>query len=253
VALYVVRSQILFSLTLYIFLEILVYRLRVKIAMNLKPLEMMLLNAYQRYGHKLYVVLSTAIKIAKLNKLKGVNTLGDFEYKELVEELEKQGFKYNPSMLLRILEREYGLIETSYKTSNHHWYRFKDLEEIEKILNTVVGMASDVEEPDIAMLKIQIKSIQINYWLKKLKYMSIKNKLNSADIKLFQKFAFSILPKIVKILRKAEEYEDQLYAEINLLRELISLGLMVAERMDVEINISELGNVEVVSKSSSIT
>ncbi|MCC6057557.1 MAG: hypothetical protein LM568_01385, partial [Desulfurococcaceae archaeon] len=111
----------------------------------------------------------------------------------------------------------------------------------------------DVEEPDIAMLKIQIKSIQINYWLKKLKYMSIKNKLNSADIKLLQKFAFSILPKIVKILRKAEEYEDQLYAEINLLRELISLGLMVAERIDVEINISELDNVEVVSKSSSIT
>jgi arginine repressor len=219
--------------------------------MNLKPLEMVILDAYRRYGQKLYVVLLTAIKITKVNKLKGVKSFGDFEYRELVEELEKQGFKYNPSMLLRILEREYGLIETSYKTANNHWYKFKDndLEEIEKTLNSIIGIDSDVEEPDIAMIKIQIKSMQINYWLKKLKQMSIKSKLNSADIKIFQRFAFNVLPKIVRMLKKAEEYEDKLYAEINLLKELISLGMVVADRIDIEISLQDSDNVGITTKT----
>ncbi|MEM4848401.1 MAG: hypothetical protein QXM55_02050, partial [Ignisphaera sp.] len=197
------------------------------------------LDAYRRYGQKLYIVLSTAIKIAKINKLKGLKLPGDFEYRSLIEELEKQNFKYNPSMLLRILEREYNIIMTTYKTNNQHWYKFKDLEEIERALNNSVGLSLDIDEPGIAMLKIQIKSLQINYWSKKLKQMSIKDKLSSADVKLFQRFAFNVLPKIVKILRKAEEFEDQFYAEINLLKELISLASIVADRIDIDMRVSD--------------
>jgi len=205
--------------------------------MNLKPIDVAILEAYRRYGQKLYMVLSTAIRIAKTNRLKGLKLPGDFEYRNLIEELEKQNFKYNPSMLLRILEREYNIITTTYKTNNQHWYKFKDLEEVERALNNSMGFSLDVEDPTIAMLKIQIKSLQVNYWSKRLKQMSIKDKLSSADIKLFQKFAFNVLPKIVKILWKAEEYEDQLYAEVNILKELISLANVVADRIDIDISI----------------
>uniref|UniRef100_A0A7C2ZMN0 Uncharacterized protein n=1 Tax=Ignisphaera aggregans TaxID=334771 RepID=A0A7C2ZMN0_9CREN len=206
--------------------------------MMLRPIDMAILDAYRRYGQKLCIVLSTAVKIAKMNKLKGLDLPGDFEYRELVDELEKQNFRYNPSMLLRVLEREYNIIETTYKTSNKHWYRFKDIEEVERALNSVMGVESNIEEPDLAMIKIQIKSLQIAYWVKKMKHLSIKGKLNSADIKTFQKFAFNVLPKIVKIIKKAEEYEDQLYAEISLLKELISLSMLVADRIDMSLDIS---------------
>lgn len=216
--------------------------------MNIKPLELAILEAYRKYGQKFYLVLSTALKIAKVNRLKNIKMPGDFEYREVVEELEKQGFKYNPSMLLRILEREYGLIETSYRTGNNHWYKFKDLEGIERALNAVLGLASDIEEPNIAMIKIQVKSLQISYWLKKLKQMSIKSKLSSVDIKVLQRFAFDVLPKIVKILKKAEEYEDQLYAEINLLKELISLASVVADRIDIEINMNDTDMNEMLTR-----
>lgn len=205
--------------------------------MALKPVNIMILDAYHRYGQKLYIVLSTAIRIAKMNRLKGADLPGDFEYKALVEELEKQHFKYNPSMLLRALEREYNIIETTYKTSNKHWYRFKCLDEVEKALSTIMGTGTDTEDPIITMLKIQMKSLQISYWIKKLKNMSIKESIGPTDIKLFKRFAFHVLPKIIKILRKAEEYEDQLYAEIHLLREVLNLANIVADRIDVGRNL----------------
>lgn len=216
--------------------------------MSVKAIDMIILDAHQRYGQKLYIVLSTAIRIAKMNKIKGLELPGDFEYKALVEELEKQSFKYNPSMLLRILEREYNIIETTYKTSNQHWYRFKNIEEVERALNTVIGITLDTEEPDIVMLKIQMKSLQIGYWIKRLKQVYVKDKLSSTDIKIFRKFAFSILPKLVKILRKAEEFEDQLYAEINLAKELINLANIVANRIDIGKNIDGMDEDIVINK-----
>lgn len=209
--------------------------------MVIKPIDAAILDAYHRYGQKLYIVLSTAIKIAKLNRMKSLELPGDFEHRALVEELEKQNFKYNPSMLLRVLEREYSIIETTYKTSNQHWYRFKDLGEVERALNMVMGIATDVEDPDVAMLKIQLKSLQISYWVKKLKNMSIKGSLSSADVKIFRKFAFDVLPKLIRILKKAEEYEDKLYVEINLLKELISLASIIADRIDIGKSTEDIG------------
>ncbi|MEM1683145.1 MAG: hypothetical protein QXK54_03425 [Ignisphaera sp.] len=209
--------------------------------MTIKPIDMVILDAYQRYGQKLYIVLSTAIKITKMNRLKGTNTLGDFEYRSLVEELEKANFSYNPSMMLRALEKEYGIIETTYKSGNQRWYRFKDLEEIERALNSVAGIVADVDEPEVVMLKIQMKSLQLGYWLKKLKHMSIKQNISTTDVEMFRRFAFDVLPKLVHILKKAEEYEDQLYVEINMLKEILGLATIVADRVDLSKTINDTG------------
>lgn len=206
--------------------------------MTIKPIDMIVLDAYQRYGQKLYIVISTAIKIAKTNRMKGGNLAGDFDYKSLVEELEKINYSYNPSMMLRVLEKEYGIIETSYRSNNQRWYRFKDLEEVERALNSIAGIDIGVEDPEIAMLKIQMKSLQIGYWVKKLKQMSIKENISSTDVEIFKRFAFNILPKFVKILKKAEEYEDQLYVEINVLKEILSLATIIADRIDMNKNLN---------------
>ncbi len=202
--------------------------------MDVNILRTALLECYHKYGQKFIMVLKTALAIAKENRLKGGQLPGDFDYRTLVDRLNSMDFQYNPSLLLRTLEREYNIIETSYRSSNQHWYKFRDLESIEQILNSIIGMDSVNEEPEVSMVKIQIKALQIRYWLSKLKSISIKSRLTKSDIELFRRFSFSILPKLVKILRKAEEYEEQLYTEINIIKEAISIAQIVAERINQE-------------------
>lgn len=199
--------------------------------MDVSAVRMALLECYHRYGQRFVAVMKTAIGIAKENRLRGGQLPGDFDYRTLVDRLNSIGVQYNPSLLLRALEREYGVIETSYRSSNQHWYRFRDLESVEQVLNSVAGIDAE-EEPEVAMVKIQIKALQIRYWLGKLKAISIKTRLNRSDIELFRRFSFSVLPKLVRILRKAEEYEDQLYTEIGIVKEILSLAQIVAERIN---------------------
>ncbi len=184
----------------------------------------------ERYGNKVLLVLETAIEIAKRNRILGKCDKGDFDYRTLVEELNKKGFSYNPSQLLRILEREYNLIVTTYHSTNQHWYKFKDLEAVEQCLKSLRGVTS-IDDPVIAMLRIQVKSLQPKRLLEFLKKLSMKSKLSERDIEKFQRFSFEVLPKIVKVLKLAEEYEDELATEISILKTIIELAYTVAERI----------------------
>ncbi|MCX8168030.1 MAG: hypothetical protein N3D82_03270 [Ignisphaera sp.] len=202
--------------------------------MDFNVLRVALIECYHRYGQKLLIVLRTAIAIARENRLRGGQPPGDFDYRTLVERLSSAGFHYAPSLLLRALEREYGVVETTYRSSNQHWYRFKDLESTEQALNYIAGVDGAEEDPEVAMVRIQIKALQIRYWLGKLKSMSVKARLGRSDVELFRRFSFHILPKLVRIMRRAEEYEDQLYTEIGIVREIVSIAQIVAERINQE-------------------
>ena len=201
--------------------------------MEVTALRSIVLDAYQRYGQKFLLVIKVAIAIAKENRLRGQTTLGDFDYKTLVERLLSTGFQYNPSLLLRALEREYNLLETSYKSSTQRWYKFKyDIAQLESVINDIASTGEDVDDPDVILLKVQLRSLRPKYWLSKLKNMSVKDKLSKTDIKLFEQFSFNVLPKFVKILKRAEEYEDLLLVEINVIKELIQLAQLIAERIE---------------------
>lgn len=206
--------------------------------MSMDAFRIAILDAYHRYGQRFLLVLKAAIAVARENKLHGNNMLGDFDYKGVVERLNSMGFSYNPSLLLKTLERDYKIIETSYKTSNQHWYKFKyNVEIIESILNSISKGSEELDDPDIALIRIQLQSLRPRYWLNKLKTMSIKDRLTKTDIKLFQQFSFNVLPKLVKVLKRAEEYEDELFAEINMLKEVIQLAQLIAEKIDyIELN-----------------
>lgn len=201
--------------------------------MSIDALRIAILDAYHRYGQRFLLVMRAAIAITRENKLRGNNTLGDFDYKSVVEKLNSMGFSYNPSLLLKTLERDYKIIETSYKTSNQHWYKFRyNAETIESILNSVAKGFEELDDPDVALVRIQLRSLRPRFWLNKLKTMSVKERLTKTDIRLFQKFSFDILPKLVKVLKHAEEYEDELFAEINMLKEVIQLAQLIAEKID---------------------
>uniref|UniRef100_A0A7C4FF17 Uncharacterized protein n=1 Tax=Ignisphaera aggregans TaxID=334771 RepID=A0A7C4FF17_9CREN len=201
--------------------------------MELNALRTSILDAYHRYGQRFLLVMKIAIAIAKENKLRGATLPGDFDYKNLVERLSAVGFSYNPSLLLRILEKEYRLVETSYKSSNQRWYKFKyDIGYVEMVINSLSTGNEELEDPDIAIIKIQLSSLRPKYWLNKLKNWSVKERFSKVDMKTFEEFSFSILPKFVKVLKRAEEYEEALFVEINTIKEIIQLAQLIAEKIE---------------------
>ncbi len=200
---------------------------------------LLLKEALAKYGIKLKIVLETAIELAKTNRLRGESKYGDFDYRSLVEALKSKGFDYNPSQLLRILEREYGILVTSYHTSNQHWYKFKDLETVEAVLKGSIERGQVVDDPEIAMIKIQVRSLRPREMLRFLKRLAMKPRLSSRDVERFESFAFEKLPKIIRLLKAIEDYEDELVAEAHVLREVLELAYDIADRiggMDLEID-----------------
>jgi len=214
-----------------------------------RAVALMLREALSKYGVKLRIVLETAVELAKTNRLRGEDRLGDFDYRSLVEALRAKGFDYNPSQLLRILEREYGVIVTTYHTSNQHWYKFKDLEAVESVLRGYEGSEHVVEDPEVMMLRIQVRSLRPREILRFLKRLAMKPRLTARDIERFESFAFEKLPKIIRLLKAIEDYEDELVAEAHILREVLELAYDIADRIggiDLEV---EMRSEEVVSES----
>ena len=71
-----------------------------------------------KYGERGYALLK-AILEASLAPRRGPG-FGDFSFKEIKARLASYGLNYNPSVLLAKLEKEYGVIETSYRSGTQH-------------------------------------------------------------------------------------------------------------------------------------
>lgn len=158
-----------------------------------------------------------------------------------MQRLKAWGIDYNPSMLLRILERDYGIVETSYKSSNQHWFRFVDansvieaLDEYEK--GTTITEEYDVsetleeEDPEILLLKIQIASLNIGALEEKLKKLLLKPRLTTGDIALFRGIAFNEIEQVVSLLKRANDigYEGE---EVEAMRRILSLAARLARKI----------------------
>jgi len=197
---------------------------------SVEYLRSVLRDAVRRYGDRLLMVLETAIMISRKNGMEGKSSYGDFEYRQLVQELQRRGLRYNPSQLLRILEREYGIIVTTYHTSGQHWYRFKDLEAVERALRSLRGLEDRDLDPVVMMLRVQVRSLQPARIIEFLRKLAMKPRLSPRDIEKFQRFAFEILPRVVSLMQKLEDY-DELEAEYTALREIVELAYDVSERV----------------------
>ncbi len=183
-----------------------------------------------KYGDKGYMVLKSIIDLAKEYSLSKRNRYGDFDYRGLVLKLKANNVSYNPSQLLRILE-DYGIIETTHHSGNQHWWRIINLEEVEQALLDYTGSPVDLDDPEIALVKIQVESLELDSLKNMLNNMLRKNRLSEIDKRKFRRIVFEELELIVKVLKKALEYEDVLESEVRKLRETLSLALMVAKKI----------------------
>ncbi|MQL55849.1 hypothetical protein [Acidianus ambivalens] len=156
-------------------------------------------EALLRFGDRCKLILKAAISIAESNDKK---ELGDFDYKTLVEKLQETGLDKDPKMILRALERDYGIIETTYKSANQHWWRFINIEEVKE------AIGDEIEDPEIQLIKIQANSLNLTELERKLRFMLNKPVLSEVDRALFKKIAFEELNYVMEVYRKASMYEE---------------------------------------------
>lgn len=186
-------------------------------------IESVTTEAILKYGERAKVVLKAALDIAKEMKKGKRNVPGDFDIKMLNRKLREYGFNYNPSQLLRILERDYGIIETTYRSTNQRWWKFIDIESVEKALRSFYPMSEDDEgllDPEIALLEIQTEIIDIDRIIGEIDSLLSKPQLTSIDKSKLKQIVFDELPMVTKVLKNTLRYENH-FAEFN--RKAISL------------------------------
>ena len=144
-------------------------------------------------------------------------------------------------MLLRILERDYEVIETSYKSGNQHWWRFVDLaavldalEEYEKgeepSLEEEVG-EEPIDDPKTVLLKAQFAALGVDEIIEKLARLAEKKTFTKQDRLVFSRIAFSSLEAIASLYERMQEYEEEFAEELRLLAQALSLASKVARKM----------------------
>lgn len=182
----------------------------------------------EKYGEKGLIILKAAYDISQDPNID--HRLGDFSYKHLVLKLASLGFSYNPTNMLRILEKDYGIIEKSYSSSNQSWWRFVDIEAVRSALGEYYG--TSIEDPRVKLLLIKYKSVEPWSTLEMLRRLAFKENLTNSDKENFKNFVFNNLDKIVELLNNMEKYEEVFAGEINVLREILNLADLVSSKIE---------------------
>jgi len=190
-----------------------------------------------RYGERAKVVLKAAYEVMEEYLASGKKTPGHFDFKGIMRKLSEWGIKYNPSHLLRIMERDYGIIETSYKSVAQKWYVFTDVEAVKKaLIDKGVGPRDVIEDPEIYALDIQIAALNIDGLISKVKSIFRRGKLTEVDKEYIREIIFRDVPLIAKVLKDAmrhgDRYREFMIKASYLLRSLKTLSQWSASRKD---------------------
>lgn len=185
-----------------------------------------------KYGERAYEVLRIATEIALENRSLSKRLPGDFDYRTLVHKLYLNGINYNPSRLLSIIEREYGIIETTYRSANQRWWRFTDLRSIIDALDRYKTPQEIIDDPEIYLIKLQFKVLNLDELNKIVNELMNKNKLMNEDVELVKKIVLSELENVVLVLKKMLKFKGVFEKEVNeLLRFLKSISKLVDKIM----------------------
>ncbi len=192
------------------------------------------LDALARYGERALMVLKLALRIADSNT--GPKIFGEFDYKSLVRAIRELGVDYNPSPLLRSLEREYAIIETTYHSSTRHWWRFIDREAVREAIAIYEHGSPVYEEPRdprVKALKAQVAALEPARLLAVLRELSSKERLTEGDKRVYRVIAFNDLDLAVELLERIRDggYERLLPKEAEMLAEIVDLSYKIAEKL----------------------
>ncbi|MEM0065650.1 MAG: hypothetical protein QXZ22_02335 [Sulfolobales archaeon] len=165
----------------------------------MNPIEDLL----SKYGGRAYYVLKAALEVAEENREMGLSRLGDFDYRSLVRKLKSWGIEYNPSNLLKVIEKEYGLVRTSYRSSNQRWWVFTDISLVKLALEDSRDEPGDPEEE---LLAIQIAVLDVDKVIAELTSILTREKISPTDEKRLKEIVLNDLPPIIEVYKKATNY-----------------------------------------------
>ena len=182
------------------------------------------------YGERGYYLLKAMLETSR--SLIGVAKLGDFDFKSVRRKLREYGLDYNPAILLSKLEKDYYIIETSYKSSNQHWWRIIDENTLEDVIREHEGRPpQDPDDPKLRILRIQFYSLNPDGLLETLKKLENTRKLGWPERRILRKLAFEELPLLAEFLDKArEQYPEELAREITLAEAILETAEAVVVR-----------------------
>ncbi len=169
-------------------------------------------------------MLKAALEVAEENRRLGLAKLGDFDYRSLVLKLKSWGVEYSPSNLLRVLEREYRLIKTVYRSSNQRWWVFVDPYSLKLGLEE----ERDQGDPEEELLSIQIAVVDVDRVVAELASILGKERLTPADERRLKEIVFEDLSKIVGVYKRALGYGDKYSDFIGKARKALELARKAA-------------------------
>ena len=176
-----------------------------------------------KYGERAYYILKAIIDATM--RVGGAR-LGDFDLKSLKEALSSYGLEYNPVPLLYSLEKRYGVIRTSYRSSQQHWWVIVDRKQIERAVASYEGRDAG-DDYGLKLLRIQFYSLEPFEVLRRLKAAATADR--GAKRKVLESVAFGVLPRLVEFLEKAKErYQYELSGEIRIAEEILYLAEALA-------------------------
>ncbi|MCD6278535.1 MAG: hypothetical protein J7J11_02520 [Desulfurococcales archaeon] len=173
-------------------------------------LESVIHEVLMKYGERALYVLKAAVEVTEENSAMGKRTPGDFDSKGLIRKLREWGITYNPSQLLRLMERDYGIIETVYKSATQKWWRFTDITAVKDVIRTYEGGDDEIiDDPEHYVLNLQIEVIDVDRLLNEVKEMYSKGKLSGTEKNRIKQIVVEELPTVAKVMKEAQRYEGR--------------------------------------------
>jgi hypothetical protein len=183
-----------------------------------------------RYGEKGRAVLLAAVEaMIEIQRRSEYTRLGDFDYKTLKEMLERLGGGVNPTNYLRALEREYGIVNQTYRSTRQQWWSFANKEAILSWYERRVGKPSD--DPVVKVLIVKYRVLKPEEKLSSLEALSRKPSLSLVEQKEIMDFVFNELDKVLLVLNEIKKYGDVFRNEVNVLSRIIDLAYQLSSKI----------------------
>lgn len=173
-----------------------------------------------RYGERGRAVLEAAVRASTRlasRRREDLPTLpGDFDYRTLVEELGLMGYSYNPSPILRILERDYGIIRTTLHTSRQRWFIFSSPVVRDFIEDYIIRSREGIDDtdPDFLIVKTQLVALNIDRIREFLTRLSVKERWSETDYEKLKRLSREDLPLLSEIYKKARERDGEKWESV---------------------------------------
>jgi hypothetical protein len=182
-----------------------------------------------KYGEKGRAVLLAAVEaMIEIQRKSEYTRLGDFDYKTLKEMLERLG-GVNPTNYLRALEREYGIVNQTYRSTRQQWWSFANKEAILSWYERQVGKPSD--DPVVKVLIVKYRVLKPEEKLSRLEALLRKQSLSLVEQKEIMDFVFNELDKVLLVLNEIRKYGDVFRNEVNVLSRIIDLAYQLSSKI----------------------